>query len=113
MTPNQEKSAPTLPTKAFYRHKPLFCGINAAAEIFNEKVKSTVADIPNQINVSDDLFVFGSNVNEHDKAFHGVLKRFEEKGLTVNADKCEFYKSSITFMACNSVARASLPITKR
>ena len=83
--------------KGLFRYKRLFFGINAAAEVFNESVKSTVADIPNQINISDDLFVFGSSIEEHDKALHAVLNRFKEKGLTVNANKCEFYKSSITF----------------
>ena len=55
--------------------------------MFNESVKSTVAAIPNQINISDDLFVFGSSIEEHDKALHAVLNRFKEKGLTVNANK--------------------------
>lgn len=47
-------------------------------------------------NISDDIVVFGSSKEEHNKRLK--LDRIREKRLTLNKDKCEFSMNKITFM---------------
>ena len=46
----------------------------------------------------DDILVFGSCQEEHDERLHVVLKRLQQQNVTLNPDKCEFSKKSITFL---------------
>ena len=47
--------------------------------------------------MSDDLIIFGKNKEEHDKRLFRVLGVLEAKGLTVNVEKCQFFKREIEF----------------
>ena len=46
----------------------------------------------------DDVLVFGSNKEEHDARLLAALKHIEEVGVTLNSTKCEFSRTSITFL---------------
>ena len=48
------------------RYKRLSFGISSAAEVFQNIIQSTIANIPGSINISDDIVVFGRNQKEHD-----------------------------------------------
>ena len=74
-----------------FRYTRLSFGINAAAEKFQNVIASALSDIPNVKNISDDVIIYGVNVQEHDKALHAVLTRFQELNLTLRKDKCHFY----------------------
>ena len=80
-----------------FRYKRLSFGINAAAEKFQYVIATAINDIPNVKNISDDIVIFGKNVEEHDKALHAVLNRFQELNLTLRKDKCQFYMPRIEF----------------
>ena len=54
-------------------------------------IASAISDIPNVKNISDDVIIYGVTVQEHDKALHAVLTRFQELNLTLRKDKCQFY----------------------
>ena len=60
-------------------------------------IASAISDIPNVKNISDDVIMYGVNVQEHDKAPHAVLTRFQELNLTLPKDKCQFYMPRIEF----------------
>ena len=76
----------TLPHSLFKR---LSIGINAAAEKFQSVIASATSDIPNVNNITDDVIIYGVNVQQHDKAPHAVLNRFQELNLTLLKDKCQ------------------------
>jgi hypothetical protein len=63
-------------------------GISCASEIFTEVIRVMLADLPGQVNMTDDILIFGKSDEEHQ--LMAVLKRLEENGLTLNIDKCEF-----------------------
>lgn len=42
----------------------------------------------------EDIMIFSSTTEEHDT----ILKRLSKRGLTLNREKCQFYKSRITFV---------------
>lgn len=79
------------------RYKRLNFGISSAAEIFQNVISETISDIPNCLNISDDIIVFGKNQESHDDALHEVLRTLQSKGLTLNKKKCQFSQSRVKF----------------
>ena len=53
------------------------------------------------MNISDDILVYGNCKTSHDENLKAVLTRLEEKGLTLNYNKCEFntdkYRSMVIY----------------
>jgi hypothetical protein len=84
--------------KGLYRYKRLMFGINGAPEKYQQVVSQVFHDIEGVQNISDDIVVFGSSKEEHNKRLKQVLNRIREKRLTLNKDKCEFSMDKITFM---------------
>uniref|UniRef100_A0A5S6Q637 Reverse transcriptase domain-containing protein n=1 Tax=Trichuris muris TaxID=70415 RepID=A0A5S6Q637_TRIMR len=56
----------------------------------------------------DDILVFGSSRQEHDRRLRDVLERLRSKGLTLNA-KCQFGRNSLTFLGHVISAKGVLP----
>ena len=82
-----------------YRYKRLFHGVNSAPEIYQRIIQQVIQDIPGCKNIIDDIIIYASNQQEHDKILRMLLTRLREKGLTLNRNKCEFNKSELKFMA--------------
>ena len=80
-----------------YRYKRLSFGVNAAAEKFQDVIATAISDIPNVMNITDDVIIYGANTEEHDKTLHAILTRFKELNLTLKKEKCRFYMSCIEF----------------
>ena len=80
-----------------YRYKRLSFGINAAAEVFQHAIQSVIQNVPGSLNISDDIVVFGTDSESHDKALDQVFYRLQDAGLTANLEKCEFRKPLIEF----------------
>ena len=70
--------------KGLHRYKKLNFVTNSASEIFQHVIGEQIRDIPNAINISDDIIIFG-------------FERFSHIGLTLNQNKCEFSQSQLTF----------------
>eukprot|EP00794_Sanderia_malayensis_P006446 gene6446-biopygen4771 len=83
--------------KGLRRYKKLCFGVNSAAEIFQNAISQTIQDIENTRNMSDDVIIWGKSQEEHNKALAAVLQRFEEKGITLNKEKCRFNKTRLKF----------------
>ena len=79
------------------RYKRLCFGVNSAAEIFQNTISQTIQDISNAKNMSDDVIIWGKNLEEHNTALTKVLQRFEEKGITLKEGKCRFNKTRLQF----------------
>ena len=86
------------------RYKRLNFGVTSAAEIFQNHIAELLSDIPNCMNISDDILIFGKSQKEHDLALQKVFELLREKQLTLNRAKCEFNKDSIDFLGSNSVS---------
>lgn len=80
-----------------FRYKRLSFGVNAAAEIFQDVIRQTLANIPGVLNISDDILIAGKSKQEHDKSLLMVLDRLKENHLTINGSKCMFSQNRITF----------------
>ncbi|XP_062542448.1 uncharacterized protein K02A2.6-like [Armigeres subalbatus] len=84
--------------KAYYRFKRLMFGMNCSAEIFQRELERILKGLDGIRHFIDDVLVFGRNKAEHDRRLSALLKRLEEYGLTINMSKCQFGRSSVTFM---------------
>jgi hypothetical protein len=79
------------------RYKRLNFGVNSAAEIFQEAIRSVIEGVPGSLNISDDIIIYGSTQAEHDERLERVLECLRQNNLTLNKSKCEFNKSSIVY----------------
>ena len=73
-------------------------GITSAPEYFQKRMQSVLAGVEGTVNMIDDTLVYGRNQTEHDERLEKVLQKLEEAGITLNAEKCEYSKASLTFL---------------
>ena len=73
-------------------------GISSAPEHFQKRMSQILTGLEGVVCQMDDVLVFGINKTEHDSRLLSVLKRIEASGVTLNITKCEFSKTSITFL---------------
>ena len=55
--------------------------------------------------MTEDILVFGKNPAEYHKNLLAVLSRLQDIGLTLNREKCEFYKKEVTFFGLHFSAK--------
>ena len=84
--------------KGLFRYKRLMFGISSAPEKYQQVIQRVLHDCSGTANISDDIIIFGSDTDEHDRRLEQVLVRLEEKGLTLNKEKCVFHMPKLTFM---------------
>lgn len=46
----------------------------------------------------DDVLIYGSTPEEHHKRFRNVLQRLQDRGMILNAEKCEFFIKQVKFL---------------
>lgn len=80
-----------------YRYKRLNFGMSCSAEIFQKRVSDVLSGIPGTRNFSDDIYVGGKDVKEHNERLERVLRRLQENKLTINTAKCQFRVDKILF----------------
>ena len=57
-----------------------------------------LAGLPGVLCLMDDILVFASTQEDHDKRLTVVLSRLQLSGITLNPDKCVFSKKEIKFL---------------
>ena len=60
-------------------------------------IQRTLQGIPGVRNISDDIIVFGSDQDSHDRSLEFTLSRLENTGLTLNREKCVFSVPELVF----------------
>ena len=73
-------------------------GISSAPEIFQKMMNTTLEGIPGVLCHMDDILVYGKDDQEHDNRLKAVLERIKEVGITLNPIKCEFARTTLTFL---------------
>ena len=81
-----------------YRWRRLPFGLNSAAEIFQRKLVEQFQDMKGIVNIADDLMVYGTNREEHDKRLHNLFQKCQTIGVKLNPEKLEIGLDAITFM---------------
>uniref|UniRef100_H3A416 ribonuclease H n=1 Tax=Latimeria chalumnae TaxID=7897 RepID=H3A416_LATCH len=69
------------------RYKCLNFGISCATEIFQNAIRETLSGLKGDLNISDDILVYGVSTEDHNTNLQALLQRLREKGLTLNKNK--------------------------
>ena len=70
----------------------------SAPEHFQRRTAEILSGTSGTLSMIDDVLVFGENQEEQDRNLSQALSRIKKAGLTLNAEKCEFSKASISFL---------------
>ena len=78
-----------------FRFTRLPFGVAAALALWQQAIDLVLQGLPHVQCLLDDIVVTGRNDNEHLRNLENVLKRLHDYGLSVNKNKCEFFKNQI------------------
>lgn len=73
-------------------------GLASALEVFQEVMTSLLREVPNTECSMDDILIHAKTIKELRKITSRVISVLEMAGLKLNAEKCEFEKTSIKFL---------------
>ncbi|KAM7306991.1 uncharacterized protein ISCGN_010627 [Ixodes scapularis] len=73
-------------------------GISTAPEFFQKEMLRILEGIPRQVCHMDDILVFGTDGQEHDRNLEQVLQCLRNAGVTLNKNKCQFAKNKVKFL---------------
>jgi len=96
--PNSREITTFITPQGLYRYKRLLCGVNSAPEIFQKLLEERLAKCPNALNYIDDVIVFGSSLEEHDKMLEMVKVIFKENNIFLKKDKCVWKTQRLKFL---------------
>lgn len=94
-----------------YRFKRLVFGVNCAPEIFQKEMERILSSIPGTIVYIDDILIFASTLEELRATTLRVKDALSANNLTLNSDKCEYEKETLTFLG-QEVSEAGMDIGK-
>ena len=80
-----------------YSYDRMPYGVCSAPEVFHKVMKQMFENIDGVRVYMDDLLVWGSNEDEHDRHLTDVQKRVLQYGLLLNHDKCVMKQNTISF----------------
>ena len=95
-----------------FRYTTLMFGVNSACEDFQYTMSKELEDLSGVKNISDDIIVYGKDEEEHDRNLYGLLKRLQERGMTINRDKCSFKTQKVQFFGQEISPSGIKPIIK-
>lgn len=72
-------------------------GINCAPELFQKIMERILCGCDGCLNFIDDIFIYGTTKEEHDRRVEAVLKRLKETNVTLNEEKCIFGAQTLQF----------------
>uniref|UniRef100_A0A147BIU1 RNA-directed DNA polymerase n=1 Tax=Ixodes ricinus TaxID=34613 RepID=A0A147BIU1_IXORI len=81
-----------------YKFKRLPFGITSAPEFYQKKMSQLLSDIEGHVCNMDDILVYGSSKEEHNKRLREVLARLQQAGITLNDSKCVFEATQVKFL---------------
>ena len=71
-------------------------GVTVGSEVYQQKVEF-FKDVPCML-IVDDILVWGSDEQDHDRKLNKVLDRCSEIGMKVNPKKCQFKVTKVPYV---------------
>ena len=81
-----------------YCFKRMPFGIKSAQEVFQKRMSQSLGDLQGVETNIDDILVWGTNQEEHDKRLMAVFDRCEKINLTLNRGKCQFSVPKVSYI---------------
>jgi len=73
-------------------------GIICAPKIYQHAIQQALHGCQGVRNISDDIILHTKDDQEHDERLEKLLERLQERGLTLNLEKCKFKMPRLEFM---------------
>ena len=71
-----------------YKFLRLPFGLSLSQDVFQEYMDFLLHSLQGIINIADDIIVYGTDRESHDKNISSLMKRVEKYGIVFNANKC-------------------------
>lgn len=84
--------------KGLFRYKRLMFGISCAPEHYQKVMERILLSCDGVVNFIDDIVVFGSTDEEHNRNLKQVLKVLQDNNVLLNKQKCIYNAKSIEFL---------------
>jgi len=81
-----------------YCFNKLLFGIASAPEYFQKSMSAVLDGLQGVLCLIDDILIFGRNKAERDERLFAALEKIQKAGITLNAEKCEFWSDKLTFL---------------
>lgn len=88
-------------------------GLRNAAQTFQRLMDNILRDFSFAYAFIDDIIIASKGSEEHETHIRAVLGRLQEAGLTLNAGKCRFAQSDVTFLGYKVTAAGISPCTEK
>ena len=73
-------------------------GISSAPEHFQKRMSTILDGLTGALCLMDNILIFGKDQKEYNTRLTAALVRIQAADVTLNKDKCEFNKTSLTFL---------------
>ena len=80
-----------------FRFKRLPFGLSLSQDVFQQQMDTMLQNTEGIINIADDIIVFGTDQETHDKNLEALMIQAEKYGLVFNATKCNISKDEVSF----------------
>ena len=84
--------------KGLFAYNRLPFGISSAPSIFQRGMEQILSGLSGVQCYLDDILITGSSEQEHLRNLDQVMDRLSKYGIHVNLKKCEFFKSSVSYL---------------
>lgn len=81
-----------------YSFKRLPFGLSSSPEVFHRTVQQIFEKVPGAKVYIDDVLIWGNSLEEHNERLKLALEAARASGLKLNADKCQYRQTEITFL---------------
>ena len=80
-----------------FQWKRLPMGTIVASDVFQKKLDSIYIGLPGVTGIADDMIIYGTTEDDHDRNLLRFLQVTKDKGLRLNKDKIQFKKTEVSF----------------
>ncbi|KAJ0169591.1 hypothetical protein K1T71_014776 [Dendrolimus kikuchii] len=84
--------------RGLFKFTRLVFGLACAPAIFQRTMECVLSGIDGVLCMLDDILISSVDYAEHVQRLHLVLKKLQDVGLTVQKDKCEFFKDQVEYL---------------
>ena len=67
------------------------------SDIFQRKLDEVYENLPGVTGIADDMVIYGTSTEEHDRNFLRFLEVTRKHNLHLNKDKLQFHKETVDF----------------
>lgn len=84
--------------RGLFQYTRLVFGLASAPAIFQRVMECVLSGMEGVLCMLDDVLVTGSNRSEHLQRLQAVLQRLQDAGLTLQKNKCDFFKDEVEYL---------------